>query len=510
MAQTLPFSFPQQNSYQNFRDALSKAEFTESSILQLLGIQDPASLGDQDTPLMRHRTRGGHPLNTLVRLFLIETPCNVSEVRNALAPMPIEPLIATGIIRAEGDEIMATIKLLPFKGLILAFDQPRMLLSANAAEYVMGIGSSSLTLANLTIRKRIHHALDLGTGCGIQALLAADHASRILATDRSHRSVHMAVFNSRLNGLDQIACREGDLFEPAREQKFDLIVSNPPFVISPETTYIYRDAGLKGDEICRRIVRQAPAFLEEGGFCQILCNWAEMIDQDWKVRLQSWFEGIGCDVFILRSESRDPATYASTWIRHTEKKDSHAYARRFADWITYYEKEGFQSIGAGLITLRRASGRPNWFRAAEAPEKMIGPCGNDVLLEFVLQDILKDMQTDADLLKIRPRVSPHARLERESIPSLNGWKDESIRLRKSQGFGYSVSIDPFVANMVVDSNGSRSIEELMIEMAHALDAAPEDIAPAFCSIIRGLLEKGFLLPSQFEEPNSTETDSRRP
>jgi len=60
-----------------------------------------------------------------------------------------------------------------------------------------------------------------------------------------------------------MACVEGDLFGPALGKSFDLVISNPPFVVSPERRYIYRDSDLEGDEICRKIVREAPRFLSE-------------------------------------------------------------------------------------------------------------------------------------------------------------------------------------------------------------------------------------------------------
>lgn len=60
--------------------------------------------------------------------------------------------------------------------------------------------------------------------------------------------------------------------------------------------YIYRDSCMEADQIYQKIVRQAPQFLNEGGYCQMLCNWAENEGQDWRERLHRWFEGTGCDI----------------------------------------------------------------------------------------------------------------------------------------------------------------------------------------------------------------------
>ena len=154
--------------------------------------------------------------------------------------------------------------------MVIACDLPGRLLTADSRDYVMGIGGSSLTLANLTVRRHSGTTLDLGTGCGFQAFLAARHSDCVIAVDQNRRAVELSAFNARLNGFPCVECREGDLFGPVEGITFDLIVSNPPFVISPETRYIYRDSGMAGDEICRRIVREAPRFLNENGICQIL------------------------------------------------------------------------------------------------------------------------------------------------------------------------------------------------------------------------------------------------
>src|SRR5581483_11200196 len=109
-------------------------------------------------------------------------------------------------------------------------------------------------LAKLTVRRRVGSALDLGTGCGILALLAADHAGRVVATDVNPRAVNMAAFNARLNGLENVEALTGDLLAPVRGRRFGLIVANPPFVISPESGYLYRDGGRPGDDLLRELL----------------------------------------------------------------------------------------------------------------------------------------------------------------------------------------------------------------------------------------------------------------
>jgi hypothetical protein len=302
------------------------------------------------------------------------------------------------------------------------------------------------------------------------------------------------------NGIENIECRTGDLFKPVQGHAFDLIVTNPPFVISPERAYIYRDSGMDADDLCRTIVREAPRYLADGGFCQILCNWAEYAGSDWNAGLESWFAGTGCDAWVMRSECRDIATYASTWIRHTEKNDAVNYPERFGEWLRYYDHLGISHIGAGVITMRKRSASRNWFRADEAPDSMLGPCGDGIANGFLLQDFL-DGATDRDLLGARLTLSPDARLERSCSPSPEGWMETALKLRLARGLAYSGDIDPFMAGVLTLCSGQRSLGEILQDLAAALDSSPDTIQGAFIGIIRALVGQGFLLPEgcRFEQ-----------
>jgi len=490
--------FANPEDFSRLRSALAAAEYTDAGVLGVLRVKDFPSIRERDLPLLLRCTDRGTPLDTLIRLFLIEVPVSEGEFRRAIHPMDLETWVEGGLVQTEGGSVSAGVKLIPFQDLLLAFDLDRRLSSPLSRDYVMGIGRSSLTLANITVRRPARLTLDLGTGCGFQALLAARHSDRVLAVDRNPRAVQMAAFNARLNGFSNVECLEGDLFEPVRGLGFDLIVSNPPFVISPEARYLYRDGGMEGDDLCRRIVREAPGFLAEGGFCQILCNWAEPSGQQWQERLKGWFDGTGCDAWVMRSETRDVAAYASTWIRHTERSEPEEYPRRFAEWMDYYQRRGIEGVGAGLITLRRSAGRRNWVRAEEGPDRAVGPGGEYILRGFELRDFLEAGNEDALLLQAAYRASPDLCLERRSKPSAEGWKEVSASIRLEKGLAYQGSVDPFMANLIMGCDGRRALGGLMNEMAVSLGLDPEKIRPAFCGLARRLVEQGFLLPAHFD------------
>lgn len=110
-------------------------------------------------------------------------------------------------------------------------------------DHVLGIGGASVSLARAVVRNPVERALDLGTGCGIQALHLDAHCADIVATDTNERALTLAAATARLNGMSwDLRC--GSLFEPVDGERFDLIVSNPPFVVGAGARdYIYRDSG---------------------------------------------------------------------------------------------------------------------------------------------------------------------------------------------------------------------------------------------------------------------------
>jgi len=489
---------------ESLRKTLKSAGFNPEGVLETIGVKDSAAIKESDILLLMHRTRGGSPLETLVRLFLIETHVELSLLKKAIEPMGLDEWERMGLISVDGGSAVAKIKLFPYQDMIIAYDLPQRLLSGDRYDYVMGIGGSSITLSNLTVRREAGNALDLGTGCGFQAFQAARHCDRVIAVDRNPRAVAIADFNARLNGIPTMECREGDLFAPVKGMTFDLIVSNPPFVISPESRYIYRDSSMAGDEICRKIVREAPAYLNEGGFCQILCNWAEFADQDWRDHLNGWFEGCGCDVWVMRNQSRDVANYAANWIRHTEKMETENMGVRFGEWLRYYENQRIERVGGGVINMRRRSGGRTWFRADDGVETMFGPGGEYILNGFAARDFLEGTHDDAALLGTAFVLSPHARLVQQKSPTAEGWVLEVSELHLSRGLSQKGVIDPYVETLLIGCDGTRTLKSLVNEMAETLCVEASGIEPAACNLVRDFAVRGFLLPPQ----GSTGTGSR--
>ena len=489
------FTFSRSDGFRRLREVFDAAGYNNEGVAERLGIGDARSFTEQSMPRLLEATEDRTPLDVLIRLFLIGSELDTADVEKTVRPMGLQEWVEAGLIEINGESAAGRLEILPFQGMRVAFDQPKRIQSGLAEDYVMGIGSSTLTLANLTVRRQVSAALDLGTGCGYLAFLAAPHCDVVTAVDRNPRAVRLARFNAALNGLSNVECIEGDLFEPLAGRKFDLVVSNPPFVISPETRYIYRDSGMKGDEITRTIVERVPEFLAEGGFCQILCNWAHLRGQDWQQRLSEWFAGLGCDAWVMRSDTLEAEAYATKWIRHTERDDDDRFERRYEQWTDYYRREGIEAVSGGLITMRRRGNgaTANWFRADDGPEKMLGPAGEAIAAAFELRDFVDANRDDATLAARCLRVSPDARLRQCFQPGENGWQPTESLLTLERGLAYTGTIDPYIATLLAGCNGKRTLEELIGEMARSVEQDIAEIRPACLQIIRRLVERGFVL-----------------
>jgi methylase of polypeptide subunit release factors len=473
------------------RRVLQDTGYTESRVLEVFQAPEFFALpGPGEQPLALHRTHGGSPLDTLLRLLLLGRPVDVETASRAVRPTRLEEWVALGLLRPEGEAVIAPLTLQPVGDLVLIHDSHRRY--GFSPEYVMGVARTSLNVANLTIRRSCTRVLDVGCGGGFQAFLAARHSDQVVAVDRNPRAVNLARFNAQLNGLANVEVLEGDFFEPVGDQQFDLIVSNPPYVVSPENSFIFRDSGLPGDALCRKIIREASQQLREGGYCQFMCTWAHLSGEDWRERLAGWFTGTGCDAWVLRFETLDPAVYATAWIRESELGAPQMSAERFAAWLAYYERERIEALSNGWITLRKASGQPNWFRCDDAPE-LLPPCGESIARGFEARDFLERASRDETLLETRLHVASDVCAEEECQPSPPEWTTTARRLRLTQGLAYACEVNADLLALVGRCDGERPLRILLDDLAATLGQPVADIALAALQVVRRLIEQGFLL-----------------
>jgi methylase of polypeptide subunit release factors len=499
---TLPAS-DRPDTTARLRAALLGAAFTADGLLDLLGAPAYAALARSETVPALRATRGDTPLELLVRLFLLQQPVPHARVA-AVLPLP-ECLEAGWLVRVGGDEVAATVDVRPYGGpdgedWFIVSDLGCAVggaggIGSRDEGVVLGVGGASTTLAGITVRTPVAAALDLGTGSGIQALHAAQHATRVTATDVNPRALHITALTLALSGAPVAELRQGSLFEPVREdESYDLIVSNPPFVISPGARLTYRDGGMGGDDLCRTLVQQAGERLTTGGFAQFLANWQHVEGKDWQDRLRSWVPR-GCDAWIVQREVQDITQYAELWLRDAgdHRGDPAEYQARYDAWLDEFEARKVKAVGFGWITLRRTAAAEPSVVVEEWPHPVEQPLGDTVRAHFDRLDYLRD-NDDAALLEGFFRLTAEVVQEQVGLP---GAEDpEHVVLRQHRGMRRATKVDTVGAGFAGVCDGTLSAGRILDAIARLVGEDPVLLRDRTPAQIRLLVEQGFLEPAR--------------
>ncbi len=117
--------------------------------------------------------------------------------------------------------------------------------------------------------------LDMGTGTGLLALVAAEKAKHVLGVDVNLNAVELAKENACVNRIDNVRFRVSDLFSNIRgDERFDCIIFNPPYLPVEENGLLEKawSGGCGGMQTIRRFVADAPAYLNQGGIIMLLIS----------------------------------------------------------------------------------------------------------------------------------------------------------------------------------------------------------------------------------------------
>ncbi len=470
------------------RGLLGDAEYSENRICRLLGAKSLPEALCRDPLVLERRTRGGSPPEVLVRLFLVGLELPRREVVSALGSAPVEDMEESRLIEPTAAGLRSTVQLSPIGDLLIASDR-RDRHAEKPADFVLGASPVSRLLADLTIRRPVDGALDLCCGSGVLGLLAASHSRRVAAVDLSSRAVSFTRFNADLNGLPALETAEGDLFAPVRGRRFDLIVCNPPFVISPGTTFLYRDGG---SQVCERIVREAPAHLTDGGCLEMLCNWPEEEGKDWRSGVSGWFEGSGCDVWVLRLHSLTAPDYAAVWL--AQEAGEPLPPADFGRWMEHLESLGVASVGSGLVVMRPARGRRPWQEIRDSPPITPGAAGDSIARTLASRDLAARVRSGTGMLDARLRPSPDLEQVTREHPTGEGWDDAGLELRLTRGLRFSARVDPVAAALVGLLDGRRTVREAVALFAGRHRVPEEAFLEDLPRAVGRLLHLGLLIP----------------
>ena len=451
---------------QALRDVFVSANYRGDEARRLLQVETGLLLDEASLPVARRRVALHHtPLAALVSLFLLGEPLEEPERRLGAGA---ELLVAAGLAREDAGALRRLVTVIPHDDVLIASDDPQ---GTIGGDYVPEVARASATLASLTVRKPVKRALDIGTGNGIQAVLAARHADAVVATDISERALSFAEFNCALNGVDNVELRQGSFLEPVAGERFGLVASNPPFAISPENDLVFRDSGLGRDRVSEELLLSLPSVLEPDGFASMTASWI-VEEEDSSARPREWLERAGCDGWVLYEESVDALTSTVVWTGGTDDEKTER-------WLDYFARERIERVSYGVLVLRPRRGE-GWTRARLMPDGL-GSGGAHLERIFAGVDAAA-----GELAAVPLMLAPDVDIEQVIRRSATGWQLAQAQLKLTGGLPFDTTVDESVLELVRELDG-RPLASVLATVTPA--ERPEVIAVA-----RGLLELGFLVP----------------
>ena len=466
------------------------AGYNETNLRKHLGAAELPSRFLRNHARLLERTAAHLAINALLRWFWLGVPLGRKQVAELIPQDILALLLQSGLLKQNGDDLQPRAMLLHFDGFLVASDHASAI-DRKQVEMVLWPNPTSKFLARFAIRRPSRATLDLGTGSGILSLGASRYSEQVVATDLNQRAVDCARFNARLNGVENIEVIAGDCFAPVADRRFDLILSNPPFFITPQGEYLFCENPMELDGLCRRLAREGPAHLNEGGYMQMLCEWAQIKDQPWEERVAEWLQGTGCDAWVMKGLTQDPEEYAQHRIKETSEDPSQD-AAQFSGYMDYYRHRGVEAIHDGLIVMRRREGH-NWVRIEEVPSTPKGELGEMIESTFAAHTLMQQIDSDEKLLALKPLMAPSVRLEQVCAQHKGEWRAEALTLRLISGFPFHMNVQPLVAEFLVTCDGTRTAGQAIQAFASQVNAPIEGVQNECLGIIRKLLDRGFMV-----------------
>lgn len=533
------------------RLALEGLEYTQPGLKALWGPDVDQALQTNDAaPALWFSRTSSAPLAVVARLFLLEDAVPAARAEDALGADLVSALQAAGLLVSvdageshSGDphsgeyerqgerRLVSSVSIAPYSlpvgvprlvgrrkpdTLYLASDFGTLTQSEVLdGDFVLGLGGAGRTLIEITPREAVRTAADIGTGCGIQALALALHADTVIATDISERALEFTRLNAQINGIDNIETRRGSLLEPLRGQTVDLLVTNPPFVITPQAArgqFEYRDGGMPGDQLMRSLVRDIPQHLADGGQAAMLGNW-EVGQPDAEAGPAAWHKAaqngaasadeaaVGAaaagqtSLMVIEREQMSPTAYAHTWIRDGGVvRASEKWNADTAAWLDDFASRGVEQIAFGWVRFKRGvSSEP-----VVAAHRVSGPLGANAAGVAAFLDTrmaMLEWLAGAEDSKIADTAFVRGSDIVEHRHHTPGSENPSvIEMAQGTGFGQTLTVDTALAAFIGVADGTMTLHTVAGALAALLEVDSDKLCQQLVEQVRDILPLGFVYP----------------
>ncbi len=497
------------DQFARLREALTAAGYDEAAVCASAGID---SIFEFKTIFEDRQEREGKQkrddairdrADLLVRLLMDGEPIPEAVILEWVGPELLQALEDLGVVIRHPDEpdvCYASAFLYPVLDFYVASDRTFLRIPLPGEKLPADVVYAAITVTtqrflSILPRTPCEEFLDLCSGTGVAALLAARYAQRAWATDLGARSVHFSEFNRLLNGLDNVTSAQGDLYEAVNGKMFDRIAAHPPYVPSRENTLLFRDGGDDGEQILRRIVEGLPAHLKPGGRFYGVSMATDREGNSLEQRLRGWLgpHESEFDVFLIASEiHKRPAEFIRAV---TKAKNRRA---ELGERALQFEEMKVNALFYGTIVIQRASApRP----VATARRLKAAKAGTETV------EWLCRFEEDAAQTRFQEQLPGsalrHARGLRLDVTheSREGQlMPVRFRLRVDSPLASDAFVDPWVAVLAGYCDGVRTLAEIHAAMIASDQLEANFPLEEFCSIATVLLSSGFLEHRRYPLP----------
>ena len=497
-----PLEIGPQSQFAALRSFLRDAGYGEGSICENLGLSaeslDIVTLADNKIT----SPASSGPLELLIRLFLLGEFVSIADAESLFPGSAWAGMHGLGLIAedsADRARCFGSVALYPMGDLFIVSDRwsnPDRSPKQSFSDIVYpALTRSTREFLHFLPAEPCERFLELCAGSGIAALIASRTARTAAAADITERSTQFARFNAALNGIENVAAVQGDLYEPVQGQVFERIAAHPPYMPVLRQAEIYYDGGEDGEQLTRRILEGLPRHLAAGGrlYCRTLGTDREGSTFEQRLRKALGPAESEFDIAVFISKNVDPARFAmdSAVRRSTGQVEVN-------QWKALFSKIGAKEIVTGTVVVqRRAMKRPVFtIRRSLARE------ADSEAIEKVLrwETACVTPSQHAAIFAARPKASPRVQLVVRHGLRDGDFAPEDFTLTCDYPFLMDCKAQPWMAQLIAYSDGTRSIQELYEQCKTAGWIMPETPPQEFLSLVGLLVSGGFLQVAEITTP----------
>ncbi|MCC9603619.1 methyltransferase [Stieleria sp. JC731] len=482
------------------REVFRAAGYTEAALQERTGLLVPPPSEIIPPAVLAGFEECEDMFQCLVRVFFLGLELDSVTVRKLLPNDFVRIGLRSGMLEERVQGFRPRVLVIPVGDYLLASDL-QLIRHQDEEGFVPTLCDAALHLNAVAIRRPVKKLLDLCGGFALHGVLASESATHVTTSDLNPRAEKFAHFNASLNEISNLTAVTGSLFDAVEGQRFDQILCNPPFIISPEAATTYRFTPVELDGFVRQLFQAAPQYLETGGVFQSICEWGEIQDQPWEERLQNWFSDCGCDVWVLPANRQLPSSYALTTLRQSTT-DAAELQQKQAIWEEYFAEQNVAAIHGGFVFMRKRSG-DNWFEVTQLTKPIRSQIGEAIQTGFDNRDLILGPSADKEILNSRLRITKGIRIVEESVYNGIRWDCEAMTLHVDQGVPVSIGIDKYVRNLVARFDGQRTVADCLADFSNHVGLPMESGFQQGLQITKAMLRTGVLSISKSTEINQS-------